>query len=382
LKIAFITLTSTIPFGSCDLLTYRTARLAHQKGHDVFLSVNDFREKHHNNYIEIEKEGVTLHKRPMYNDSTFFTRTKFKIEYKLLDHSRHFKKCFDIQPDYIFLNNQGTYDFVHSPVADRLLTTGIPFAALSQYHPEVNGMSANYYQKARQLFTKADKLFFISNKNLETARRSLALPLPNAVEVCNPLSSDTTSYVAYPKTAVPVFCMTARFECDVKGQDIMLSVLASDYWKSKQWILNLYGEGPDKPYIEDLIKYYGLADRVFLKGYRNNIEDIWRENQMLIMPSISEGTPITLLTAIVAGRTALVTNVGGNAEYVLDNKTGFVADAPTFNCLHEAMVRAWERWHEWEAIGQGARSFGLEKIDFNPQQTVLDIITGQTVAKK
>jgi L-malate glycosyltransferase len=375
LKIAFITLTSTIPFGSCDLLNFRTARFAHQQGHDVLLSVNDFRDLHHKNYVEIEKEGVNVHKRPMYNGKNFFTRTAFKIEYKLLDHGRHFKKCFEIKPDYIFVNNQGSYDFVHSPLSDLLLQTKIPFAALSQYHTEVMGVSSAYYSKARKLFAKADKLFFISQRNLETARRSLALPLPNAIETCNPLSSETTNYVSYPHTGVPTFCMASRFECDVKGHDILLSVLATDYWKYQNWVLNLYGEGPDKPFIEDLIRYYGLTDKVFLKGYSNNIDDIWRQNQLLIMPSINEGTPISLLTAIVAGRAALVTNVGGNAEYVLNDKTGFVSEAPTFNCLNEALNRAWLRKAEWEALGLAARDFALQKIDFKPEKTVLDIIT-------
>jgi L-malate glycosyltransferase len=375
LRIAFITLTSTIPFGSCDLLTFRTAKLAHQKGHEVLLSVNDFRQLHHKNYTEIEKEGVQVHKRPMYNSKNIFTRTQFKIQYKLFKQSRYFKECFEFRPDYIFINNQGTYDFVSNPLAELLLQTDIPFAALSQYNAEVNDLQATHYHTARQLFSKADKLFFISNRNLEIARRSLALPLSNAVEVCNPLSSAGTDYTPYPAGAVPVMCMVARFECHVKGQDILLSVLAGDYWKSKDWILNLYGEGPDKMWLEDLIAYYGLGDKVFLKGYRNTIEDIWKENQLLIMPSISEGTPITLLTAIVAGRAALVTNVGGNAEYVKDNETGFVAEAPTFNSLHEALSRAWAKRAEWELYGKAARHFALKKIDFNPEQTILDKIT-------
>jgi len=224
---------------------------------------------------------------------------------------------------------------------------------------------------------KADKTFFISHRNFETASRSLALTLDNAIEVCNPLSSETVSYVSYPASERPTMCMAARFECDVKGQDILLSVLGSDYWKQKDWVLNLYGEGPDKAYLEDLIQFYGLGDRVFLKGYRKTIEDIWAENQLLLMVSISEGTPISLLTAVVAGRAAVVTNVGGCAEYVADNETGFVAEAPTFNSLHEALVRAWSHRHEWEAYGLAARKFALGKIDFAPEKTILAAITGQ-----
>lgn len=374
MKIVFITLTSTIPFGSCDLLNFRVAKLAHQNGHQVLLSVNDFEEKHHKNYIEIERLGVKVHKRPMYKDKNIFTRYLYKIKYKLIKQSKYYKECFNFEPDYIFINNQGTYDFVRNPLSELLANTNIPFGILSQYNSEVNDLPSEYYELAKQLFLKANKLFFISNRNLETAKRSLALPLTNAAVVCNPLSSPSNNYISYPDDDVPTMCIVARFECNIKGQDIMLSVLADNEWKNKKWVLNLYGEGPDKDLIEDLIKFYGLSDKVFLKGYKNNIEDIWKENQLLIMPSISEGTPITLLTAIVAGRTCLVTNVGGNAEYVIDNETGFVAEAPTFNCLNEALTRAWLQRDNWKTLGTAARDFALRKIDFYPEQTILNNI--------
>jgi len=359
------------------LLNFRTAKLAHEQGHEVLLSVNDFGQLHHKNYRDIEAAGVRVDRRPMPDITGFASRVTYKIKDKLLSPDRHFKNCFAFKPDYIFVNNQGTYDFAGSPLAAWLLKTGIPFALLSQHNPEVNGLPSAWYRTARTIFTKADKTFFISHRNFETASRSLALPLDNAIEVCNPLSSETVSYVPYPASERPTMCMAARFECDVKGQDILLSVLASDYWKQKDWVLNLYGEGPDKAYLEDLIQFYGLGDRVFLKGYRKTIEDIWAENQLLLMVSITEGTPISLLTAVVAGRAAVVTNVGGCAEYVADNKTGFVAEAPTFNSLHEALARAWSHRHEWEAYGLAARKFALEKIDFAPEKTILAAITGQ-----
>ncbi|MBK6390592.1 MAG: glycosyltransferase [Saprospiraceae bacterium] len=206
------------------------------------------------------------------------------------------------------------------------METKIPFALLSNYNQETNGLPAYLYKKARAIFSKADKNFFISRRNLEVASRTLALPMNNAIELCNPLSSATTVYVPYPVCKIPVMCMVARLECDVKCQDLLLGVLAGNYWKGKEWVLNLYGEGPHKEYLEDLIQFYGMGNRVFLQGYRNTIEDIWAENQLLIMASTGEGTPISLLTALVAGRTAVVTNVGGCAEYVADNKTGFVAE--------------------------------------------------------
>jgi glycosyltransferase involved in cell wall biosynthesis len=54
------------------------------------------------------------------------------------------------------------------------------------------------------------------------------------------------------------------------------------------------------------------------------------------------------------GRPAVVTDVGGNAELCLDVKTGFVARGPTVAELSEALERAWQRQHDWPALGLAA----------------------------
>lgn len=368
-------MTSTIPFGSCDLLIYRMAKLAHEKGHEVLLSVNDFKHQHHQNYTAIEQQGVKVDRRKMYDGSSFFTRLSYKIEDKLIGLQRHFENCAAFKPDYIFVSNQGTYDAIGSPLAEWLSATSTPYALLSNFNQELNGLPAGLYHKARTIFARADKLFFVSKRNLEVAKRTLALPLDQAIEICNPLSGTGTGYIAYPMRNIPVMCMVARLECDVKCHDLLVSILARPYWKEKEWKLNIYGEGPHKEYLHDLIRFYGLEDKIFLQGYRNAIEDIWSENQLLLMVSASEGTPISLLSALVAGRTAVVTDVGGCAEYLEDNKTGFVADAPTVKNVHEALDRAWAHREEWENFGWSARKSALNKIDFKPEETVLAAIS-------
>jgi L-malate glycosyltransferase len=374
-KFAFITLTSTIPFGSCDLLNYRTAIAARKAGHEVLLSFNDFGEKESPKYKELEALGIQLDRREMYSADSLISRLKFKLQYRLLDKARTFRALFAFKPDYIFINNQGTYDFVMNPLGTLIDETKIPYAILSQHNHEINQLPATFYKLARSIFKKAHKIFYISHRNLETSRRNLALPLPQAVEVCNPLSSDTVEYVPYPTSETPMMCMVARFECDVKAQDIVLSVLGNEQWRTRDWVLNLYGEGPDKQMLEDLVSFYGLEKKVNFCGYKNRIEDIWAANQLLIMSSVSEGTPISLLTATVGGRASVVTNVGGNAEYVVDNETGFVAEAPTYNCLNDALNRAWQRRGEWEEIGRRSRAFAQQKIDFKPEETILKHIT-------
>ncbi len=48
----------------------------------------------------------------------------------------------------------------------------------------------------------------------------------------------------------------------------------------------------------------------------------------------------SIVEAILSGRVPIVTNVGGNAEVIDDDVTGFVANAATEDEIDEAMERA------------------------------------------
>jgi glycosyltransferase involved in cell wall biosynthesis len=95
---------------------------------------------------------------------------------------------------------------------------------------------------------------------------------------------------------------------------------------------------------------------------------------MLVLPSRSEGTPISLVDAMLCARPAVVTDVGGMAELCVDGKTGFVAAAPTPSLLAEAMERSWARRSEWQDIGKAARARANQLIPDDPAGVFADTV--------
>ncbi|MDC1505577.1 glycosyltransferase [Winogradskyella sp.] len=89
---------------------------------------------------------------------------------------------------------------------------------------------------------------------------------------------------------------------------------------------------------------------------------------MFLIPSDGEGLPISLIEAAISGRTAVVTDVGGNTEIIVDNETGFVACAPTPHSFSEALERAWKRKEEWEEMG--IKLNNNTKTKYNASQTL------------
>jgi glycosyltransferase involved in cell wall biosynthesis len=95
---------------------------------------------------------------------------------------------------------------------------------------------------------------------------------------------------------------------------------------------------------------------------------------LLILPSLSEGTPLSLIEAQLCARPALVTRVDGNPEWVDDGETGFIAEAPSVHHLSLALERAWEARDRWQEIGNAARAQCVVKRDPDPAGALLKLL--------
>jgi glycosyltransferase involved in cell wall biosynthesis len=130
-------------------------------------------------------------------------------------------------------------------------------------------------------------------------------------------------------------------------------------------MVNLYGDGIMKKGLESLAEHLGLTSVSFL-GHVRDVESIWSQNHALVLPSRYEGLPLALVEAMLCSRIAIVTDIGGNAEVVEDESTGFIAGAPTVELLDDAMERAWRRRKEWQSLGERAGKRIRELVPSDP----------------
>jgi glycosyltransferase involved in cell wall biosynthesis len=130
--------------------------------------------------------------------------------------------------------------------------------------------------------------------------------------------------------------------------------LSNDKWRKRKILISLYGKGPDKDYLELLTSYYNIGHLVQFGGHVDNIKEIWKDNEFLLMCSLAEGTPLVLMEAMACGRGAVLTDVGGNSEWITDGYNGFIAPAPTPKLIDEAMERMWQNRHRSAEIGEAA----------------------------
>lgn len=82
--------------------------------------------------------------------------------------------------------------------------------------------------------------------------------------------------------------------------------------------LNIYGSGSLEAELKDFCRQNALSDRVIFHGFRNDIYECLKSLDLLVMPSLHEGLPYTLLEAMYMKVPVVASDVGGLRE-ILEN---------------------------------------------------------------
>jgi glycosyltransferase involved in cell wall biosynthesis len=121
------------------------------------------------------------------------------------------------------------------------------------------------------------------------------------------------------------------------------------------------GEGPQKQHLQKRILDLGLSNRIFLAGYRNNAFHYLPLFDLFVLPSLTEGLPITILEAMQAEVPIIATRVGG-IPGLLENGSCGIMVAPGDS---EALAKAVTLLSSDTALAQGmakqAREEALSK---------------------
>jgi len=100
----------------------------------------------------------------------------------------------------------------------------------------------------------------------------------------------------------------------------------------------IVGEGPMRPHIEQQIARLNLGDIVTLTGHREDVPDILRALDVLVMPSTKhEGIPQIGLQALATKTPVVGSNAGGIPEIIQDGETGTIFPVGDANAMAAAI---------------------------------------------
>jgi L-malate glycosyltransferase len=206
----------------------------------------------------------------------------------------------------------------------------------------------------RAVYRSARRIICVSRDNAELLQRQLTTSLPITI-LPNPIRTRLEQPLPWPGDSEQVrFATVGRYETFSKCQDRVLEALATSEWKKRSWRLDLFGSGSDERYIQDVIRYFGLGDRVRLCGYERDFAKIWAHHHLHILISRAEGLALALIESMFCGRPAVVTRTGGNHELLRDDKDGFVSAGEDPEIIRETLERAWSNRQKWPEMGKVA----------------------------
>lgn len=255
---------------------------------------------------------------------------------------------------------------------------GLPYVSIAQANAESLWPDDSLAERLGAAFLGAAQNFFVSETNLRLLECQVGCKLPNSELVRNPCNVPQDCVLDWPSEPnMTRLACVGRLDPSAKGQDLVLRLLSSPPWNETPLHVSFYGAGPMETALKRLARTLGVDHRVEFCGHVSDVTGIWKNHHALILPSRYEGLPLATVEAMLCGRPVITTDVAGNAEFISDGETGFVAAAPTLALLSDAMARAWRRRKDWPAIGAAAAVLIREKIPADPAlvfaQRLLDV---------
>lgn len=124
----------------------------------------------------------------------------------------------------------------------------------------------------------------------------------------------------------------------VKGHRLAIEAISADPLLPTSH-LHVIGTGPCEPELRDLAQNLGIAHRVHFLGFRRNVYDYIAHCHALLMPSLHEGLPYTLLEAMALGTPVIASEVGGLAEVLENDKTALLFPPGNAMALAQKIAR-------------------------------------------
>ncbi len=308
--------------------------------------------------------GIKTRPRPI--DKFKFDRQAEVMTFNKSTFIKHLK-AYDTK--LVLVSQGGNFDGMI--YAQACLESNIPYVIVSHKAVDFYWPPSDYREGMREVWAHAAGCYFVSEHNKRLTEEQFGIRLPDSKVIFNPVKP--TQHIPYPDTKdVFQLCCIGRLFILEKGQDLLIRALSQEKWKNRPVKVSIIGSGPDERTLKDLVKLLG-ATNVSLVGQVSDIYEVWKHSHALVLPSRTEGLPLVIVEAMMAGRPVITTDVGGNKEFLEEGVTGFVgyaSDVP----FEETLERAWQQRERWKDMGERAAVSIRKRIPELPERIFADLL--------
>ena len=232
---------------------------------------------------------------------------------------RRYKKKYRIDVAFSFMEE---FNFINV-LSRRSESVICSECAITSLRPDMTGLLYNRYM-IRGLYNMADRIIVISSYSVKELSEVYHVKKKKMIKIPNPVQLDKASYTEkeWLYGDHTVICVGRHVE--VKQQDIAIKAFSRVAERIEDAKLVICGEGPQKHYLEKLIKALNLQDKVYLLGFQSDITYYYENAKVFLLTSDNEAFGNVVVEAMAAGLPVISLNSPGGPPEILGCKKEIV----------------------------------------------------------
>lgn len=165
---------------------------------------------------------------------------------------------------------------------------------------------------------------------------------------------------------VPVVGVVARLDAQ-KGHVHLLDAWPRVIREFPDARLLLVGDGPLRPALEAQARTAEIRHAVQFAGFRTDVPRLLDAMDVVALPSLHEGMPLTAIEASAMARPVVATAVDGTPEVVLDGRTGRLVPPADPRALAGALCEVLRDPAAARRMGEAGRAWALARFTLERQ---------------
>jgi len=250
-----------------------------------------------------------------------------------------------------YVNDQGMPDLIHVHsminagflALELHLKFGIPFVITehSSFFAR-NLLSPDEVVLARKVANLASRRFAVSLPFCDLLMHQLGNeagqwePMPNIV---NQTFLDYT-YRKHTDKSQPLRFLTIALLTKTKATANLIQAFAQCFMEQDKMILEIGGEGPERPHLEKMVRDLGIQSQVHFLGELTRLEVIgaMAAANVFVLPSHYETFGVVVIEALALGKPVIATRCGG-PESIIESGDGLLVPTHDIDSLAQAMAK-------------------------------------------
>lgn len=134
--------------------------------------------------------------------------------------------------------------------------------------------------------------------------------------------------------------------------------------------LEIYGDGPDRPRLEEVISENNLDKNVFLKGYIENAEEVFSKSLVSLLTSKYEGFSLVILESMVCKTPVISFDIPyGPKDIIVEGETGLLVEDNNIDIMAKRIIWLLENPFIAYNMGEDAHDYVIKKFSYEKHKS-------------